>query len=137
MRSSPVCGPEINIKLPRLVTTSKLYHFCFHGDTKGVKTLLTEGAASPWDVNERGSSALYVSHSIRTLASFSLLLWHLILVIVKPAHLLNENQFAAISGDVGLCRFLIEQGADPLLENRYHTYAERNLLDLFSTHVIF
>ena len=105
MKSSPVCGPEINIKLPRVVTPSKLYHFSIHGDMKGVKPLLMEGAASPWDVNERGSSALYVSHSICTLASFPLFLWHLILAIVRPTHILNKNQFAAISGDVGLADF--------------------------------
>ncbi|KAF6220072.1 hypothetical protein HO133_003203 [Letharia lupina] len=39
------------------------------------------------------------------------------------SNLLNDEQFAAVSGDVGLCRFLIEQGADPLFENQYHTYA--------------
>ena len=61
MKSSPVCGPEINIKFPRMVMPSKLYLFALHGETDRVKDLFTEGAASPWDVKDHGSSALYVS----------------------------------------------------------------------------
>ena len=63
MKSSPVCGPEINIRFHRAVMPSSLYLFAFHGDTDKVKSLFTEGAASPWDVNNQGSSGLYVSHS--------------------------------------------------------------------------
>ena len=70
LSSIPICGPEINIRFPRVVITSKLYLFAMHGDISGVKNLFTQGAASPWDVNERGSSALYVSHTDFTLASF-------------------------------------------------------------------
>lgn len=57
----PICGPEINVRFPRVVMPSKLYLLAMHGDTKGVKNLFTEGVASPWDVNGNGSSALYVS----------------------------------------------------------------------------
>ena len=59
----PICGPEINVRFPREVTPSKLYLLAMHGDIQGVKTLFTEGVASPWDVNGNGSSVLYVSHT--------------------------------------------------------------------------
>lgn len=123
----PICGPEINVRFPRVVMPSKLYLFAMHGDINGVKTLFTEGAASPWDVNERGSSALYVSHTDFTLASFPVL-WRPFDIYVISSDLLNDAQFAAISGDVGLCRFLIEQGADPVFENQYHTYVGSDVL---------
>lgn len=69
MKSSPLCGPEINIKFHRAIMPSSLYLFAFHGDTDKVKSLFTEGAATPWDVNNQGSSGLYVSHSNATVAS--------------------------------------------------------------------
>lgn len=81
MTSSPVCGPEINVRFPRVVMPSKLYLFALHGDARGVKRLFTEGTASPWDVNPRGSSALYVSHTYFTLASFLDHLWFLFLLL--------------------------------------------------------
>lgn len=73
-------------------------------------------------MNDHGSSALYVSHTAFTLAYFAFLSWSL-LVYFRSSNLLNDEQFAAVLGDVGLCRFLLEQGADPLFENQYHTYA--------------
>ena len=75
MKSSPICGPEINIKFHRAVMPSSLYLFAFHGDIERVKNLFTEGAASPWDVNNQGSSGLYVSHSNATAASSSDNIW--------------------------------------------------------------
>ena len=75
MKSSPICGPEINIKFHRAVMPSSLYLFAFHGDTERVKNLFTEGAASPWDVNNQGSSGLYVSHSSATAALSSDTIW--------------------------------------------------------------
>ena len=66
MKCTPVCGPEINIKFPRVATPSKLFLVAMHGDTKGVQHLFSEGTATPWDVNERGSSVLYVSHKLCT-----------------------------------------------------------------------
>ena len=75
MKSSPVCGTEINFKFHRAVIPSNLYLFAFHGDTDKVKSLFTEGAASPWDVNNQGSSGLYVSHSNSIAASFSVHVW--------------------------------------------------------------
>ena len=75
MRSSPLCGPEINIRFHRAVMPSNLYLFTFHGDTDKVKSLFTEGAATPWDVNNQGSSGLYVSHSNATAASPSDNIW--------------------------------------------------------------
>ena len=47
MNPSPVRGPEINVRFPRVVMPSKLYLFAIHGDTKGVKCLFSEGAATP------------------------------------------------------------------------------------------
>ena len=64
--SSPVCGPEINIRFPRVAPPSKLFLFAMHGDRKGVQDLVSEGTATPWDVNERGSSVLYVSLQLCT-----------------------------------------------------------------------
>ena len=75
MKSSPVCGPEINVKFHRAVMPSSLYLFAFHGDTDRVKSLFEEGAASPWDVNNQGSSGLYVSHSNSTAASSAVHIW--------------------------------------------------------------
>ena len=75
MKSSPICGSEINVKFHRAVMPSDLYLFAFHGDTERVKSLFTEGAASPWDVNSQGSSGLYVSHSNSTAASSSVHVW--------------------------------------------------------------
>ena len=75
MKSSPVCGSEINIRFHRAVMPSSLYLFAFHGDTDKVKSLFTEGAASPWDVNNQGSSGLYVSHPNAIAASSSDNIW--------------------------------------------------------------
>lgn len=83
MKTSPVCGPEINIRFPRMVMPSKLYLFALHGETKRVQSLFTEGAASPWDVNNHGSTALYVSHKNFTLASFPCFLWWSLVGYVK------------------------------------------------------
>ena len=66
MKCIPVCGFEINIRFPRVATPSKLFLFAMHGDTKGVRHLFPEGTAVPWDVNERGSSVLYVSYKLCT-----------------------------------------------------------------------
>lgn len=68
MKSIPICGPEINVRFPREVMPSKLYLRAMHGDTQGVKSLFTEGLASPWDVNGNGSSVLYVCHTNYTFA---------------------------------------------------------------------
>lgn len=76
MKCSPVCGPEINVRFPRVVMPSKLYLLTLHGDIQGVRSLFTKDAASPWDVNPRGSSALYVSHMKFTVASSLDFVWH-------------------------------------------------------------
>ena len=67
--SSPVCGPEINIRFPRVASPSELFLFAMHGDLKGVQNLFSKGTATPWDVNERGSSVLYVSLKLCTFNS--------------------------------------------------------------------
>ena len=90
INSSPICGPEINIKFHRVVMPSKLYLFAFHGDTDRVKSLFTEGAASPWDVNNHGSSGLYVSHSSSTTDSSFVRVWRSPFHI-RSCHLLNET----------------------------------------------
>lgn len=75
IESSPVCGPEINIKFFQVVMPSNLDLFAFHGDTDKAKSLFTKGAASPWDVNNQCSSGLSVSHSNSTAASSSVHIW--------------------------------------------------------------
>lgn len=74
MKTIPICGRGVNVKFPRVVPPSLLYLFAMHGDTIAVNSLLTEGSASPWDVNDRGSSKLYVSHTKFALPSFSIFL---------------------------------------------------------------
>ena len=70
MEFLPVCGPGIIIGFPRIVLPSNLYLFAHHGDIQGVRGLFSKGVASPWDVNVRGSSALYVSLTNSAPASF-------------------------------------------------------------------
>lgn len=74
MKIIPIYGPGINVNPPRAVPPSKLYLFDMHGDIIPVNSLFTEGSASPWDVNDRGSSKLYVSHTKFALPSFSIFL---------------------------------------------------------------
>ncbi|KAI9672491.1 MAG: hypothetical protein M1817_003257 [Caeruleum heppii] len=73
--------------MPRMVDwSSKLWRFSSENNREGIQRLFSQGAASPWDVNAYGESAL---HHAATWRHFD------------------------------LCAFLIDQGAQPLLENQY------------------
>lgn len=62
LRYTPLCGPEINIRLPRIVDawSSKLWTHSLVGNVEGIQKLFANGEASPWDVNLYGASALHV-----------------------------------------------------------------------------
>ncbi len=57
---TPIRGPEINFKLPRMVDwSSRLWRCGVVGDIGGVQKLYSSGTASPWDVNTLGGSLLH------------------------------------------------------------------------------
>ena len=70
---TPVRGPDINFKLPRIVHwTNKLWGYGITGNVRGVQELYSSGMASPWDVNALGGSLLHYAtdHGHWDLCSF-------------------------------------------------------------------
>ncbi|KAL8776729.1 MAG: hypothetical protein Q9203_003125 [Teloschistes exilis] len=59
VRHSPLNGPNLSIRLPRMMDWQhELWRYANCGDVKAVQSLFSEGKASPFDVNPRGSNAL-------------------------------------------------------------------------------
>ena len=53
-------GPEFLLRVPRVVPWSHLlWNYAITGDLSAIQKLFAEGKASPYDLNPRGSSALY------------------------------------------------------------------------------
>lgn len=62
MYSSAIFGPEVRIKLPRVVDwTSPVWQQATLGNVAAVRTLFRQGLASPWDVSPLGGNLLHVS----------------------------------------------------------------------------
>ncbi|KAL8852240.1 MAG: hypothetical protein Q9221_002842 [Calogaya cf. arnoldii] len=56
---SPLDGPNLSVRMPRVVEWHhKLFRYANMGDVKAIQKLFSEGKASPYDVNPRGSNAL-------------------------------------------------------------------------------
>ena len=61
---TPICGPEINLRLPRTVDwTCKLWRFGVDGNIRAIQDLFSTGTASPWDISPIGGSILHVSRN--------------------------------------------------------------------------
>ena len=55
----PLDGPNLSVKMPRVVEWHhKLFRYTNMGDVQAIQKLFSEGKASPYDVNPRGSNAL-------------------------------------------------------------------------------
>lgn len=56
---SPVNGPNLSVRMPRVVGWQhKLFRYVNMGNVQAIQKLFSEGKASPYDVNPRGSNAL-------------------------------------------------------------------------------
>lgn len=56
---SPLDGPNLSVRIPRVVEWHhKLFRYANMGDVQAIQKLFSEGKASPYDVNPRGSNAL-------------------------------------------------------------------------------
>ncbi|KAI4280926.1 MAG: hypothetical protein L6R38_004061 [Xanthoria sp. 2 TBL-2021] len=56
---SPLDGPNLSVRMPRVVEWHhKLFRYANMGDVQAIQKLFSEGKASPYDVNPRGSNAL-------------------------------------------------------------------------------
>lgn len=56
---SPLDGPNLSVRMPRVVEWHhKLFRYANMGDVEAIQKLFSEGKASPYDVNPRGSNAL-------------------------------------------------------------------------------
>ena len=63
MTYGTMCGPELRVRLPRVVDwSSPIWGPALDADIAAMRTLFEKGAASPWDVNPGGGSLLCVSH---------------------------------------------------------------------------
>ena len=61
IRCRPSYGPEINVKLPRIVGwENPLWGHAINGNVVAIKDMFVKGLASPWDVNGLGGSPLHV-----------------------------------------------------------------------------
>lgn len=59
VQHNPLDGPNLSIRLPRMMDWQhELWKYANCGDVKAVQSLFSEGKASPFDVNPRGSNAL-------------------------------------------------------------------------------
>ena len=67
-RLSLISGPEMVIRVPRIVNeNSRIFNMCTENDTHGLRELVQQGLASPFDVSAlRGETALQVSIYHRT-----------------------------------------------------------------------
>ncbi|KAL8671882.1 MAG: hypothetical protein Q9168_003635 [Polycauliona sp. 1 TL-2023] len=56
---NPLDGPNLSWRMPRVVEWQhKLFRYTNMGDVRAIQRLFSEGKASPYDVNPRGSNAL-------------------------------------------------------------------------------
>ena len=61
---SPMCGLEVNIRIPRIMSSSsRIFEFCATGNVEGVKALFLQGLSSPFDVDLSGQTLLHVRRS--------------------------------------------------------------------------
>ena len=61
--SSPHCGPELLLRVSRVVRTdTAAYHAICFGDLNAVKRCISAGECKPWDVDDCGQSLIAVCH---------------------------------------------------------------------------
>lgn len=62
---TPICGPEINFRLPRTVDwRSRLWGLGVDGNIRAIQQMFSNGTASPWDVSPGGGSILHVGTKV-------------------------------------------------------------------------
>jgi hypothetical protein len=82
---------------------AKIFEFCRAGNISGVKSLLSERAASPWDTNPAGWTPLHVSQQAQY--------WHSNAFLFDLG-VTNIHKVAAQSVNPELCKLLIDAAAD-------------------------
>ncbi|KAL8950089.1 MAG: hypothetical protein Q9222_003853 [Ikaeria aurantiellina] len=59
LEHNPLDGPNLSVRMPRVMEWQhELFRCANLGDLRGIQSLFSEGKASPYDVNPRGSNAL-------------------------------------------------------------------------------
>jgi hypothetical protein len=98
-------GPKVSLAMPRTIAgNSEIFTFAIRGDLGGIKSLFSQGLASPFDVCEsNGRTALHVSH--RLLKS-------------TEGTLIVGTKYAAGYNHREISKFLIDTGADTKLEDK-------------------
>lgn len=62
LRYNPLDGPQLSLRMPRVITWSHpLQIYAIKGDLLGIQKLFSDGKASPYDLNPRGSTVLIVA----------------------------------------------------------------------------
>lgn len=110
MHYSHLNGPELLLRVPRIVSWSHpLWNYITNGDLLAIQKLFAEGKASPYDLNARGSGALFYtgnrnhSRTIRFLLEQGVDLDHPNVIERTPSDLLWEYFFAGRSGSEDTC----------------------------------
>lgn len=76
MRSTQLGEPQIFLRMPRIVDWSHpLWNYARNGNLLAIQRLISEGKASPFDVNLHGSNALIYRHATAVLHWTAALQW--------------------------------------------------------------
>ena len=102
--SDSIGCPTIALRMPRIrPDTAPIFHLAAAGDIAGIQQMFRLGLASPDDVSYAfGFSVLHVSQ----------------MTVILFIPILTPIQFAVDMEDVEAIKFLICEGANPMLANR-------------------
>ena len=100
-------GPEFLLRVPRVVPWNHLlWNYAIIGDLLAIQKLFAEGKASPYDINPRGSSALYYTGNRDPLRLFRYLL-------EQGMDMDHPNEFGRTASDiVWECSFVEKSGSE-------------------------
>ena len=104
MMYSPRDGLELHrLRVPRIIPPdSTVFRYAEHGDINGIKSLLTNGLASPYDLDQDGFSVTWVRGAFMYL--------HFVDIdLIDHKRALDTPT----PGLVDICRLLLQEGADP------------------------
>ena len=100
-------GPEFLLRVPRVVPWSHLlWNYAINGDLLAIRGLFAEGKASPYDLNPRGSSALYYTGNRDPLRLFRYFL-------EQGMDMDHPNEFGKTASDIiWECSFVDKSGSE-------------------------
>ena len=115
--------PSACLRAVRVVPNdAPIFIYAETGDVEGLKMLFKSGLASPWDVNDKGDTALWVSPTFSP---------HTLDDVCQTIDILRQRSFNPTSGNIdATCRFLIQAGVDPAAESALGLYVQSSLYNL-------